>query len=624
MALDKESMKNSHRQAIRRLPQGLINQIAAGEVIERPANAIKELVENAIDAGAQNIDVVMREGGRAFIGVNDDGHGMSADDLILAVERHATSKLAKESLNDINTLGFRGEALPSIGSISRMSITSQIYNSEDAWTIAVDGGIVAEPRPAKTNSGTYVEIRDLFFATPARLKFLKNPKTEFNHALEVVHRLAMANPRIAFTLSDGKRTPVRLVSSQKDFFTAQLSRLGAIMGEDFEDHAIPIDAIREGLRLSGFIGLPTINKRTSSHQFLFVNGRPVRDRLLYGAVRGAYADFITRDRHPILALFLEAPMDSVDVNVHPAKTEVRFREPGLVRGLIVSAIKHALAAVGHRSTNTNLNAALGMFTPSTHANIHRPIDRSSTIKLKPNNTPPNDTFPASFYYREPHSINDLGISNEPMAKPADSVSKSDREIESPNFPLGAALAQMHSTYIVSQTKEGVVIVDQHAAHERLVYEKMKESLDQGGIKRQILLIPEVVEMEEVEVNRLLEHNQEFEMLGLILERFGPGAVVVREIPALIGQTNVQRLIRDLAEDLIEFDRATALDDKISHICGTLACHTSIRSGRKLNSTEMNALLRDMERTPHSGQCNHGRPTYIKLNLTDIEKLFGRR
>ena len=637
MAFEREFTDSIEAPRLRRLPEGLVNRIAAGEVIERPASAVKELVENAIDAGARRIDILMREGGRVLISVTDDGCGMSADDLVLSVERHATSKLPSDDLWHIRTLGFRGEALPSIGSVSRMSITSRRTDddgvvADEAWVISVEGGAITGPSPAAINHGTQVEIRDLFFATPARLKFLKTPRTEFNHAVEVVERLAMAHPDIGFTLGDGSRTPVRLGAAQGDMLDARLSRLGAVMGREFEDNALAIDAEREGFRLTGYIGLPTMNRRTSSHQFLFVNGRPVRDKLLYGAVRGAYSDFVAHDRNALVALFLEAPEESVDVNVHPAKTEVRFREPGLVRGLIVGALKHALAEAGHRASSTVSTATLGALGRSAaegqgslHSHAFRqglsyPTGMTSTQI-------PRGMSETNFAYQAPEAGAHFGYEAAPQARTVEAFSGDPGVDQGPApdaHPLGAARAQLHATYVVAQTEDGIVIVDQHAAHERLVYERMKKALAEGGITRQMLLIPEVVELEEGAVTRLAERAREFEKLGLVLEAFGPGAVVVREVPAMIGEADVQGLVRDLAEDLVEIGEALALEDKLGHICGTLACHGSVRAGRRLNGEEMNALLREMEVTPHSGQCNHGRPTYVELKLSDIERLFGRR
>ncbi len=607
---------------IRRLPDGLVNRIAAGEVVERPASAVKELVENALDAGATRIDIVMRDGGRTAISITDNGIGMTREELEIAVERHATSKLKGEDLTNIMSLGFRGEALPSIGAVSRMTITTRAAAAGpeySAWSLSVEGGRVGVAEPAALGQGTRIEVRDLFYATPARLKFLKAARTEYSHAVDVIERLAMAHPHVAFSLGDGTRTSLRLNEATGDLFEARLVRLGAVMGRDFEDNALPIEAEREGIRLSGYAGLPTINKRTTSHQFLFVNGRPVRDKLLYGAVRGAYMDFISHDRHPMLALFLDVPPEAVDVNVHPAKTEVRFREPGLVRGLIVGALKHALTAAGHRASTTVSNAALGALgrsaeqgPPGTPGYQWQPPSYSQTGA-------PRGMAEAAMAYQAP-----IGGMMEDSAPQARVETHAPESAALQNHPLGAARTQLHENYIVAQTGEGMVIVDQHAAHERLVYERMKKALEADSIKRQMLLIPEVVELDEGAVDRLGARAEEFAELGLVLEPFGAGAVVVREVPALMGEADVQGLVRDLAEELTEFGEAMALKDRLAHICGTIACHGSVRSGRRLTVEEMNALLREMEATPHSGQCNHGRPTYVSLSLNDIEKLFGRR
>ena len=610
------------RARIRRLPDGLVNRIAAGEVVERPASAIKELVENAIDAGATRIDIVMRDGGRTAITVTDDGHGMGPEEMLLAVERHATSKLPDDDLMRIASLGFRGEALPSIGAVGRLTLTSRTAEADTAWSLLVEGGSVGTPQPAALSGGTRVELRDLFYATPARLKFLKATRTELNHAVDVVNRLAMAYPRIGFSLSDGNRQPIRLAPAQGELFTARLGRLGAIIGREFEDNAIPIDAGREGLLLTGHAGIPTLNRGTSQHQYLFVNGRPVRDRLLYGAVRGAYSDFLAHDRHPMLVLFLEAPDDVVDVNVHPAKTEVRFREPGLVRGLIVGALKHALAAAGHRASTTVGAAALGAIrTPEYGLPTHG--GGGSWQGGHSGGTISRGLAEVAMGYQAPPGGGTL-----PHFDPAPGARASDpmaaATLPSDSYPLGAARAQVHATYIVSQTETGIVIVDQHAAHERLVYERMKAALAKGAPARQMLLLPEVVELEEPAVDRLIARADEFAELGLVLEKFGQGAVMVREIPALLGEGDVHNLVRDLADDLAELGEALALKDRLGDICGTMACHGSVRAGRRLNADEMNALLREMEVTPHSGQCNHGRPTYVELQLADIERLFGRR
>ncbi|MDJ0972758.1 MAG: DNA mismatch repair endonuclease MutL [Kiloniellales bacterium] len=599
--------------SLRLLPETLVNRIAAGEVVERPASAVKELVENALDAGAGQIEVVLRDGGRSLIAVTDDGCGMTPEELALAVERHATSKLPDDDLVRIASLGFRGEALPSIGAVSRMAVTSRPAGAAEAWRLTVEGGRKAAPEPAAQGPGTRVEVRDLFFATPARLKFLKTSRTEYGHAEDVVARLAMAFPQVGFALSDGNRTTLRLTAATGDLFDARLARLGAILGKDFAENALAIEAEREGLKLSGHIGLPTLNRANARHQYLFVNGRPVRDKLLHGAVRGAYRDFLAHDRHPLLALFLELPPEAVDVNVHPMKAEVRFRDPGLVRGLIVGACRHALSEAGHRASTTVAQAALGALrsaeAPAGAAYAYRP----------PSTVLPRGLAEAGAAYHAP--LPDLA--QPPGARGAEAPADPTSEPEQ-DYPLGAARAQLHATYIVAQTEDGIVIVDQHAAHERLVYERMKRELAEKGVARQILLIPEVVELGEDPAARLLARAAELAEIGLVLEAFGPGAVVVREVPALLGQPDVQRLVADLADELAELDQAFTVKEKLEEVCGTLACHGSVRAGRRLNAEEMNALLRQMEATPHSGQCNHGRPTYVELKLADIERLFGRR
>ena len=597
---------------IRRLPETLVNRIAAGEVIERPAAAVKELVENAIDAGASHVDITVVDGGRTAMTISDDGCGMTPEELVLAVERHATSKLPNDDLVDIRHLGFRGEALPSIGAVSRLFITSRTADATEAWRLGVAGGQVAPPVPAAHPLGTRVEVRDLFYATPARLKFLKTARTEMSRVSEVIKRLAMAHPHIGFTLSDGDRRRLDLPPEQGDLFSARLGRLGAVIGRDFGDNALAIDAEREGLRLTGYTGLPTFNRGNAAMQFLFVNGRPVTDRMLFGALRGAYRDFLASDRYPVVALFLTAPPAIVDVNVHPAKTEVRFRDNGLVRGLLVGAIKHALAKAGHRAATTVAEAALGA------------IRTEPTIPLGGGRPMPSAVV-------DPGLAEDLqalhaplpGIAAAPMAPiiaPEDDPAAGDVS----DYPLGVARGQLHATYIVAQTADGIVIVDQHAAHERLVEERIKTALATDGVMRQGLLIPEVVELDEDAVDRLLARTDELADLGLVIEGFGPGAIVVRETPALLGETDLQGLVRDLADDLAALDEAIALRDRIGDVCATMACHGSVRAGRRLNRDEMNALLREMEATPHSGQCSHGRPTYVELKLNDIERLFGRR
>ncbi|MCF3628286.1 DNA mismatch repair endonuclease MutL [Thalassospiraceae bacterium LMO-SO8] len=608
---------------IRRLPETVVNRIAAGEVVERPASAVKELVENAIDAGARRIEVVIRDGGQTAITVTDDGCGMTPDEIELALERHATSKLPDDDLMAVSTLGFRGEALPSMAAVARMTITSRPQGAAQAWAVTVEGGSPAKSQPAAHPHGTRVDVRDLFYATPARLKFLKAARTEQNHVVETLNRLAMAHPEIAFTLSDGSRDLIKLNAVTPrlgdDAATARLERLAGIMGRPFADNAMTIDAIREGIRLSGHAGVPTLNRGNTAMQFLFVNGRPVRDRLLLGAVRGAYREFLASDRHPLLALFLEVPPAEVDVNVHPAKTEVRFRDAGVVRGLIVSALKHALAEAGHRASTTVAGAALGAFRPSENPGGALPLGRSGggyggayAPAARPGGL-------SDFYAPLP----DLDRTpSAPMTMAPDGGAMAEQPAA--DYPLGVARAQVHATYVIAQTADGLVIVDQHAAHERLTQEKIKAALASGGVNRQMLLIPEVVEMEEPAVDRLLSRADELAEMGLVIEGFGPGAVVVRETPALLGDMDIQGVIRDLADDLAEYGETIALAERIGDVCATMACHGSIRAGRRLNADEMNRLLREMEATPHSGQCSHGRPTYVELKLADIEKLFGRR
>jgi DNA mismatch repair protein MutL len=599
---------------IRILPPATVNLIAAGEVLERPAAAVKELVENAIDAGARRIDVTMDGGGRTRIVVADDGRGMSRDELALAVERHATSKLPDDDLLRIAQLGFRGEALPAIGAVSRMTLASRAKGASEAWSIAVEGGRKGEPAPDSLAAGTRVEVRDLFYATPARLKFLKSPRTELGHATDAVNRLAMAHPGIAFGLTTEGRSIVRLAAAQGSLLDARLDRLAAVMGRAFADNALAIEAEREGARLTGHIGLPTLDRGTARSQYLFVNGRPVRDKLLLGAVRGAYAGVLARDRHPMVALFLELPAEAVDVNVHPAKAEVRFRDAGLVRGLIVGSLKHALAAAGHRAATTVGEAALAAFTAPGAAALAP--HGGGGGQQAPAARPPAGLAEAAAAFHAPLAAA-LGV---PAAR-AEAADEADGEVD---YPLGAARGQLHATYIVAQTRDGIVIVDQHAAHERLVYEHMKRALAENGVARQGLLIPEVVELDEAAAARLLARAAELAELGLTIEPFGPGAVAVREAPALLGETNIQGLVRDLADELAGLGESSLLGERLEEVCATMACHGSVRAGRALSVAEMNALLREMEATPHAGQCSHGRPTYVELKLADIEKLFGRR
>jgi DNA mismatch repair protein MutL len=605
------------RTTIRRLTEGTINRIAAGEVVERPASAVKELVENALDAGAHRIAVTLAAGGASLIIVEDDGVGMESSELLLAVERHATSKLpvaadGADDLTHIATLGFRGEALPSIGAVARLSIASRTKDG-DAHMVQVDGGTLLGPEPfgflGQGESGTRVEVRDLFYATPARLKFLKSTRAESLAVIDIVKRLAMARPDVAFSLTDEGRVVLTLAAEER-LFEGALLRLAKAMGRDFADNAARVDATREGLRLTGFAAVPTYNRANAQMQFLFVNGRPVRDRLLLGAVKGAYADFLARDRHPALALFLDCDPAFVDVNVHPAKTEVRFRDSGLVRGLIVGALKAALHEASHRASTTVADAALSALRAPEFAN--RPH-----YAAQPRFSGLGDS--ASVYHAP---LPPQASTHTPIVDAHAHRNAHEDTDDSP--PLGVARAQVHDTYIVAQTKDGIVIVDQHAAHERLVYERMKDSLAAGTVKRQPLLIPEIVEMDESEASRVLARAEDLAALGLIVESFGPGAILVREVPALLGQVDAKALIRDLADDLAESESLGSLKERLDHVSATLACHMSVRSGRRLNAEEMNALLREMEATPHSGQCNHGRPTYVELKLADIERLFGRR
>ena len=594
---------------IRRLAEGTINRIAAGEVVERPASAVKELIENALDAGAMHIDILTAAGGTDLIVVEDDGYGMDAAELTLAVLRHATSKLplapnGDDDLSHIATLGFRGEALPSIGSVARLMITSRTAAGA-AHAIRIEGGRVEASTPAgfrsPGQSGTRVEVRELFFATPARLKFLKSARSEDLATADVVKRLAMARPDVSFTLTaDGKRTFD--APGEGDLFGGRIKRLARVIGRDFSDNAVSVEAARESVRLSGFAGLPTYNRASSQTQFLFVNGRPVRDKLLFGAVRGAYADFLARDRHPALALFVECDAAFVDVNVHPAKTEVRFRDGGLVRGVIVSALKAALAAAAHRAATT--------------------VGGATLAALHPRHTAP------SFAWRgvaeAAHAFHAPLLSGSEVSALSARVDEPAEYETQENLPLGVARGQLHETYIVAQTADGIVIVDQHAAHERLVYERMKRELAKGGVVTQPLLIPEVVQLGPSEVERIAARSGELAELGLVIEAFGPDAVLVREAPALLGAVDLKSLVRDLADDIAETGSTLSLREKLDEVSATLACHMSVRAGRRLTAGEMNALLREMESTPHSGQCNHGRPTYVELKLVDIERLFGRR
>ena len=588
------------------LSEGTINRIAAGEVIERPFSVVKELVENAIDAGATHIEIALIAGGKEFISVTDNGYGMVVEDMVMAMERHATSKLSEKDDGDgifqVNTLGFRGEALPSIGSVSRMMIVSRADDTEHAMQLKIEGGVVDIPSPAAGQQGTRVEVRDLFFMTPARLKFLKSDRAEVMAISDVVKRLAMSRPMVGFTLSsEGKRNFHVQAEKASECEVAKLNRLSAVMGREFGDNSVSVSASREGVHLTGFAGLPTYNKAMARQQYLFVNHRPVKDRLLNGAIRAAYQDFLARDRHPVVALFIDMEGGQVDMNVHPAKTEVRFRDAASIRSMVIGALRAALAEAGHRASTTVADTTLQSFTGGGGSGVSHNMRQSA------------DRLQSGFAHFDGH-----------VAPPPVPVGNDVTEEREKNYPLGLARAQLHETYIVSQTSDGLVIVDQHAAHERLVYERMKKEIEHNGIARQVLLMPEVVDLEDDICHQLMERSEELANMGFVIEHFGQGAILVREIPALIGDTNVTKLVQDLADEIIEWGVAFSLKERLEEISSTLACHTAIRAGRRLGGEEMNALLREMESTPYAGQCNHGRPTYVELKLIEIEKLFGRR
>src|ERR1700747_675944 len=602
---------------VRQLPEQVVNRIAAGEVVERPASVVKELVENAIDAGASRIDVFTDGGGGRTIALTDDGSGMTADDLALAVERHATSKLDDQDLLQIKTLGFRGEALPSIGAVAKLGITTRHLSEPHAWSLSVEGGAKSAIMPAALSQGTRVEVADLFYATPARLKFLKPARTEAEAIREVVRRLAMARPDIAFTLAGEERAPATWAAALPGA-SGRLTRLGDILGADFRENAIEVGAAREGVVVEGFAAAPSLTRANALGQYLFVNGRPGRDKLILGAVRAAYSDYLPRDRHPVVALFLTLDPEGVDANVHPAKTEVRFRNAGLVRALIVHALKEGLSREGKRTAANSDGTAISAFRPSfaprpTNWDWRRSPSRPAAGRLP------------SFERAAVAAISEPGQAAFDVGAPTADVRFEDQPaFDLLDRPLGAARTQIHETYIVSQTRDGLIVVDQHAAHERIVYERLKASLARDSVQRQILLIPEIVELDEATVERLLARAGELASFGLAIESFGPGAIAVRETPSLLGKANAGALLRDLAEHMAEWDETLPLERRLMHVAATMACHGSVRAGRRLKPEEMNALLREMEDTPNSGQCNHGRPTYVKLKLADIEKLFGRR
>ncbi|MBB4076559.1 DNA mismatch repair protein MutL [Bartonella fuyuanensis] len=610
---------------IHHLSENIINQIAAGEVIERPANVIKELVENAIDAGATRIEIITANGGKNFIKVSDNGCGIPADQLTLAVSRHCTSKIT-DDVNNIRFLGFRGEALPSIGSVAKLKLISRTKDAENAAEISVTAGKIAGPKPAAANPGTIVEVRDLFFVTPARLKFMKTDRAETNAVSDTIKRIAIAFPHIRFSLSGLDRTAMELSATENNT-QGQLQRITQIIGKEFALNSIALNAEREAVRLTGFACLPSFNRNNSLHQFAYVNGRPVRDKFLWSAIRSAYADVMVRDRYPVAILFIDLPPTEVDVNVHPTKADVRFRDPGLIRGLIVGAIREALQQSGIRSTSTRAEATLAAFQtqqplgnfknthqPSSYSSqthhfaaasmIHKPFDMNSSLSLKEDATP---------------IMEGLNIpSGDTYLPNTNSLS------EELSYPLGTARAQIHKNYIISQTQDSLIIVDQHAAHERLVYEALKNALYSKPLPSQLLLIPEIVELSEEDATCLLTHKDALQKFGLGIESFGLGAIVVRETPSMLGEINVQALIKDLADEAAEYDTTNNLKAMLDYVAATMACHSSIRSGRLLHPEEMNTLLRQMETTPNTSTCNHGRPTYIELKLADIERLFGRK
>ncbi|HBQ37237.1 MAG TPA: DNA mismatch repair endonuclease MutL [Rhodobacteraceae bacterium] len=601
------------RPVIRQLDDVAINRIAAGEVVERPASAVKELIENALDAGAHRIEVSYANGGKTLIRVVDDGCGISANELPLALSRHATSKIDGSDLLNINSFGFRGEALPSLGAVGKLTITSRI-SGQDGAMIRVAGGKLEPVKPAALSSGTVVELRDLFYATPARLKFLRTDRAEVQAIGDVVKRLAMAEPFVSFTLRDVSgggegRLSFRADAETGDLFDALHGRLRQVLGADFAENALKIDAEREGIALTGYAALPTFSRGSAVMQYLYVNGRPVRDKLLIGALRGAYFDFLSRDRHPAAVLFLECDPHQVDVNVHPAKSEVRFRNPGTARGLIVSALRHALADAGHRASSTVAGATLGAFRPEQAGRIYQ-MERPSQGALH-----------ASYQAQAPsHETPGFAETTQPSAR----FEMPPNDAGTTDLPLGAARAQVHENYIIAQTADGMVIVDQHAAHERLVYEKLKAQMAQNGVASQALLIPEIIELSEPDAARLLELADDLARLGLHLEPFGAGAIAVRETPALLGNVDARGMVLDIADELADQGDSMTVQARVEAILSRVACHGSIRSGRRMQADEMNALLREMEATPHSGQCNHGRPTYVELKLADIERLFGRK
>lgn len=600
------------RPEIRQLDESAVNRIAAGEVVERPASAVKELVENALDAGATRIEIAYADGGKTLIRVSDDGHGMRGADLPLALSRHATSKIDGSDLLNIHSFGFRGEALPSLGAVGRLSITTRAAG-EDGASISVEAGRMGAVRPEAARTGTTVTLRDLFYATPARLKFMRSDRAEAQAISDVVKRLALAEPYVSFTLSDVSDSDPRQIfradAAQGALFDALEERMASVIGRDFTDNALRIDAEREGLHLTGFAALPTYSRGAAVAQYLFVNGRPVRDKMLLGALRAAYADVLSRDRHPVVALFLTCAPELVDVNVHPAKSEVRFRDPGLARGLIVSGLRHALAGAGHRASSTVAGAMLGAMQPQPAHSYQMDRPSGNALRQSYQLQAPQRFDEAPALWSGPETVS---ARHEPAAP------------ETVEAPLGAARAQIHENYIIAQTRDGMVIVDAHAAHERLVYERLKRQRAENGVAAQALLIPEIVELSSLEAAQMLALAPDLARLGLVIEGFGGSSIMVRETPAILGQIDARGLIRDILDEFADQGHSAGLESRIDAVLSRMACHGSVRSGRVMRVEEMNALLREMEATPLSGQCNHGRPTSVTLSMTEIEKLFGRK
>ncbi|MEM7617815.1 MAG: DNA mismatch repair endonuclease MutL [Pseudomonadota bacterium] len=607
---------------IRQLPDHLINQIAAGEVIERPAAAVKELVENAIDAGSTNIQIDLVNGGKSKIVITDNGHGMNAEDLERAVERHATSKLPDDDLVHINHLGFRGEALPSIGSVSRLNIKSKAANDDEAWEINIEGGKKSSPSPTSLNSGTTISVSDLFYATPARLKFLKTDRAEYAAIKDMVNQIAMAFPHIGFKLTHNGNTKLHYPVEQESLLEQRNDRLGAILGKDFIKNSVKIEAERENISLKGYASVPTLNRATTQYQYFFVNGRPVKDKMFYGCVRAAFMDVLHYGRHPLVALYLTIPPEMVDVNVHPAKSEVRFRDAAHIRGLIISTIKHALMMGAQNTSSSLASDTLNKMDLSAPNNNTPAPSQSNSANTSYSYTNHNLAEKTQEFYQPLDTAQPVF---EPTSLPSARMEPIEETQQENAHPLGAARAQIHENYIIAQSEEGLVIVDQHAAHERLVYERLKKQMDENKIESQQLLVPEIIDLEDTQIDLLNEHAETLQNFGLFIESFGADSVAVQSIPAILGEKlNIKQLVMDIIDELLEHQTLEKIEKSIHEKLSSAACHGSIRSGRRMNADEMNTLLRQMEETEKSGHCNHGRPTYIKLDLKDIEKLFGRR